>query len=201
MAEKRLDTRIQQKHDIQSNWEKAVNFIPKAGEIIIYDVDANYAYPRIKIGNGTNYLRDLLFANEQDNFFIEFNEISTEDESILMASKTFEQLVDAYLKNRMAYGIIAGNTFLPLNQLTPEKAIFRSIIDDSESYEIASIIFDSSNNVSIDIFTIPEIDASLQKSGFAADAAAVGLALGEINNKLNTKVSVNLDKGTLIFTT
>ena len=32
-----LKTRVKHKHDIPANWEKAVNFIPLAGEIIIYD--------------------------------------------------------------------------------------------------------------------------------------------------------------------
>ena len=28
--------RIAQKHDVESNWQKAKNFIPLAGEIIVY---------------------------------------------------------------------------------------------------------------------------------------------------------------------
>lgn len=31
------DIRVLMKHDITVNWSKAVNFIPKAGEIIVYD--------------------------------------------------------------------------------------------------------------------------------------------------------------------
>jgi hypothetical protein len=37
-------TRAQQKHDIEANWIKAINFIPLEGEIIIYDADENYSY-------------------------------------------------------------------------------------------------------------------------------------------------------------
>ena len=51
-SEKILNSRLQQKHDIEANWLKATGFIPKAGEIIVYDVDANHKYPRIKIGDG-----------------------------------------------------------------------------------------------------------------------------------------------------
>ena len=37
MAEKTLQSRLIQKHDTSANWEKATNFKPMAGEIIIYD--------------------------------------------------------------------------------------------------------------------------------------------------------------------
>ena len=36
-TEKKINSRIQQKHDVAANWAKATNFIPKKGEIIIYD--------------------------------------------------------------------------------------------------------------------------------------------------------------------
>lgn len=64
MAEKELKTRVLHKHDIEANWNKAINFIPKAGEIIIYDIDENNMYPRIKIGNGINTVNTLHFIDE-----------------------------------------------------------------------------------------------------------------------------------------
>lgn len=48
------------KHDITINWEKALNFIPKQGEIIIYD-DKN---PSFKIGDGIHNVNDLPFVND-----------------------------------------------------------------------------------------------------------------------------------------
>ena len=62
MAEKTLNTRIVQKHDTQENWEKALNFIPKVGEIIVYDVDAAYPYERFKIGDGVTTINNLPFT-------------------------------------------------------------------------------------------------------------------------------------------
>ena len=59
--EKNMNTRIIHKHDIEANWEKAINFIPKQGEIIIYDIDANYNYERFKIGDGITTVNNLLF--------------------------------------------------------------------------------------------------------------------------------------------
>lgn len=56
--EKTINARLQQKHDIEAHWKLATNFIPKAGEIIVYD-DLN----KIKIGDGTTYVDKLPFTN------------------------------------------------------------------------------------------------------------------------------------------
>ena len=64
MAEKVLNSRIQQKHDIEANWLKATNFVPKVGEIIVYDPDENYNYSRIKTGDGISNINILSFINE-----------------------------------------------------------------------------------------------------------------------------------------
>lgn len=61
MSEKIFNTRIQQKHDTEVNWAKALNFIPKAGEIIIYDADENYNFVRLKIGDGITPINSLGF--------------------------------------------------------------------------------------------------------------------------------------------
>ena len=61
MIEKELRTRITQKHDIEVNWEKAINFIPKKGELIVYDPDENYDYSRVKIGDGISTVNELPF--------------------------------------------------------------------------------------------------------------------------------------------
>ena len=62
MANKTMKTRIVNKHDVEANWAKAVNFIPKAGEVIIYDVDASHPIPRIKVGDGETVVSSLPFA-------------------------------------------------------------------------------------------------------------------------------------------
>lgn len=59
--EKNMNARIQHKHDIEANWNKALNFIPKIGEIIIYDIDENHNYERIKIGDGIQTVNNLDF--------------------------------------------------------------------------------------------------------------------------------------------
>jgi len=62
LAEKLINGRIQHKHDVEANWIKATNFAPKEGELIIYDADGNYSYPRIKIGDGSTNVNDLPFT-------------------------------------------------------------------------------------------------------------------------------------------
>ena len=60
--EKIIDGRIQHKHDVEANWNKAVNFIPKQGELIIYDVDATHDYVRYKSGDGVTTVTRLPFS-------------------------------------------------------------------------------------------------------------------------------------------
>ena len=59
-TEKILNTRYQLKIDTTENWNKAINFIPKKGEPIIYKDDNSL--PRIKIGDGITKVIDLPFS-------------------------------------------------------------------------------------------------------------------------------------------
>lgn len=61
--EKKINSRIVHKHDIEANWLKAVNFIPYLGELIIYDIDDNYSYPRFKVGDGETNVNKLPFTS------------------------------------------------------------------------------------------------------------------------------------------
>lgn len=62
--EKTMKARVQHKHDIEANWIKATNFTPLASEIIVYDPDENYDYPRIKIGDGKTNINSLPFVTK-----------------------------------------------------------------------------------------------------------------------------------------
>lgn len=61
MVNKTFQGRIVQKHDTKANWDKAINFIPLKGEIIIYD-----DLRKIKIGDGTTKVGDLIFINNSE---------------------------------------------------------------------------------------------------------------------------------------
>ena len=65
-----MKERLTLKHDIAANWAKAINFIPLAGEIIIYDgivEDGKYIeVPKLKIGDGKTKLNDLPFVDSNN---------------------------------------------------------------------------------------------------------------------------------------
>ena len=94
--EKNMNARIQHKHDIEANWNKALNFIPKIGEIIVYDIDDNYNYSRFKIGDGVRTINDLEFL--------------LDTQYILHNSNTLSQLLEQYILNIDYDTILAFDT-------------------------------------------------------------------------------------------
>ena len=75
MTEKILNTRIINKHDTEAHWSLATNFIPKQGELIVYDVDSTHTYERFKIGDGVTLVSELPFALENELI----NKVNTDD--------------------------------------------------------------------------------------------------------------------------
>lgn len=81
---KQLKTRIIHKHKLEVAWKEVeATFLPKAGELIVYDpeVDAEgnilalpddrsepYTASRLKIGDGYHYLKDLEFVSSTCGF-------------------------------------------------------------------------------------------------------------------------------------
>jgi hypothetical protein len=57
--EKNINSRIQHKIDTTENWAKATGFIPKKGEIIVYQDDGKSS---LKIGDGETVVIDLPFS-------------------------------------------------------------------------------------------------------------------------------------------
>ena len=68
--EKVLKTRIVNKHDTEANWLKATTFVPKAGELILYDPDSTHDYTRIKIGDGSLKVSALPFLLDKPGITI-----------------------------------------------------------------------------------------------------------------------------------
>lgn len=62
MAQREIRTRVINKHDTAANWNNASSFIPKKGELIIYDTDSTHTYERFKIGDGETNVVELPFA-------------------------------------------------------------------------------------------------------------------------------------------
>lgn len=60
-----IKSRIQLKNDTEENWNKAVNFIPRKGELIIYNAESGNdnarPFPRLKVGDGITNVVNLPF--------------------------------------------------------------------------------------------------------------------------------------------
>ena len=78
MAEKHIKTRVVQRYDLEVNWNKIPNFVPKPGEFIVYSIEVDaqgnslelpegrtepYTYCRFKIGDGIHTIINLPFAS------------------------------------------------------------------------------------------------------------------------------------------
>ena len=61
MGRVEINTQIINKHDTEANWNSRPSFIPDKSEIIVYDKDDNYNYPRVKIGDGVTTVVALPF--------------------------------------------------------------------------------------------------------------------------------------------
>ena len=93
-TEKKIISRIINKHDIEANWNRATTFIPKQGEIIIYDADNNYNYSRLKIGDGVNIINDLKFFE----IYIDYeNDLAFNTNEIVFGSNSSSILGQAIL--------------------------------------------------------------------------------------------------------
>ena len=57
--------RIQHLHGTETEWGQNRNkdFIPEAGEIVIYDTDKDHVNPRMKVGDGETKLSALQFTS------------------------------------------------------------------------------------------------------------------------------------------
>lgn len=67
MADTILNARIILKNGSEENWALVEDFIPKKGEMIVYNPDNLHPKPRIKIGNGVDLPRNLPFVMTEGN--------------------------------------------------------------------------------------------------------------------------------------
>lgn len=101
--EKLITGRFIMKHDTETNWQKAVNFTPKRGEIIIYEADETHESPRLKIGDGVTKVNDLAFVRQPMNWNANEGE-------------------DGYIENRTHYVVsVDETTVLPETTITPDE--------------------------------------------------------------------------------
>ena len=115
--EKVFQSRIQLKHDIEENWSKATNFIPKVGEIIIYDIDENNSIARFKIGDGITNINSLPFISHHEVISYLPQELTEEQQmqarenlGVYNSKRTFLSSAEVVLTD--------GSGNAPLNNLT-----------------------------------------------------------------------------------
>ena len=131
MPETKIQSRVQHKHDTEVNWNKATNFIPKAGEIIIYNKDENYNYERFKIGNGETLLENLDFTTLSWNSLLDKPDVATKDyvenfvsnNAVLCSPQTLTEEQKAQIRQNI--GITSTNTGTPDSggNVTPEAVV------------------------------------------------------------------------------
>lgn len=56
-----MKARVSQLHKTASEWQRHADWVPEAGEIIVYDPDDDTPYARVKIGDGKKTLKNLSF--------------------------------------------------------------------------------------------------------------------------------------------
>lgn len=142
--EKNINARIQHKHDIEANWIKAVNFIPKKAELIVYDIDANYDYERLKIGDGATPVTELPFAEVQADW-----------------NQNDETAAD-FIKNR-PFGIIGERSYEPI-----------TITWDGDTTDKVSVSFPPAMGVTMTLCKVSDLIPSLEHLQIGSSSTVFG---------------------------
>lgn len=123
MVEKIMKTRIIHKHDTEENWNKATNFIPKQGEIIVYDVDAIHTYERFKIGDGVTNVNNLPFTAPEVLTVV----VTQNDDSSFSADKTYAEITEAINQHKVVQIVDIDKNIVPLSWWKNENVGFTTI--------------------------------------------------------------------------
>lgn len=130
--------RIIQKHETEANWNKATKFIPKLGEVIIYDPDANHTTSRIKIGDGTTVVANLPFMQQG---FID-SELSNTSENAVQ-----NKVIKSELDKKQ--GKITSETSLTIGDLDIQTIL--TLKNPEESSNVEAILMSCSSQYRNDI--------------------------------------------------
>lgn len=128
-----IKSRIIFKHDTEANWKLAKNFIPKAGELIIYDKDSSHSYDRFKIGDGKTKVNDLSFGITPDPLTV--SDAHTTDEYITAANASGEyhkwKISEDFFTERVIVSRTAtGNIQVPDTPMGDNSATSRKYVDN-----------------------------------------------------------------------
>lgn len=136
-TQKRLNARIIPKHDTEINWNKAINFIPLKGEIIVYDADENYSYPRIKHGDGVTKVIDLPFRELQINW----NQTDDSQKDFIQNRPVYEDIVDVDYTRLPAFSNSLRTLEKSKDGLYASVKLNLTTISDGQTYNITPITY------------------------------------------------------------
>ena len=185
LNEKKVKTRIVHKHDTAENWAKATSFIPKRGELIIYD-DHDAAgnviaeAVKYKIGDGVTLINDLPFADVKG--------LPVVDENV-----GYTKQVPADSASYAKINKVGGMSYKTKN--------LTQIADGTIS--ITDWYYDNANlNYTFKPNTTYTISFDYQFVSTSADSIYCGIGYGTTNFEatLFTKSYPNLTKGTMSLT-
>lgn len=198
MSEKTLKTRIVHKHDTQENWIKAENFIPKQGEIIVYDRDDTYTYERFKIGDGETNVNDLPFVASPEimpkislsgsNIFTD--DLITNKVDLSGATLTFDTSAsydDTWLRG-YTYLRSSGDYAIQMLKSKPHLSLYKRL--SGASYHEVSIYAGESTGWLIESLVLPD------DFGYITEYPSNGLT--DTDEKLLNRIVTNLTKDATI---
>ena len=122
--EKQIKGKIVFKHETEAVWHTSnnggpVEYVPAAGEKVLYDRDKNHNYTRIKYGDGTHIVAELPFSTEQSDWsqtdteaidYIKNKPDLTDYENVQADWNETNSSADSYIKNKPAI-VQSSNTF------------------------------------------------------------------------------------------
>jgi hypothetical protein len=175
MSEKRLNTRIINKHDSDENFKKATGFTPLLGEIIIYEADENNELPRIKIGDGESNINDLAFigSDKVDKIAgkgLSTNDYTTEDKNKLadIAAGANKTVVDSALSNTSENPVqnkVVDAAFKTLVGDTPVADQINAAISNLDT-SVSEIVYrDSEDHINIERISEDYMNSVLKITG------------------------------------
>lgn len=210
--------RIIQKHETEANWNKATKFIPKLGEVIIYDPDANHTTSRIKIGDGTTVVANLPFVQQG---FIDSELSNTSENAVqnkVIKSELDKKQGKITSETSLTIGDLDIQTILTLKNPEESSNVEAILMSCSSQYrndiEYSSIDFYGRTTEDYDTHSVilsniesPEennqaankfyVDTEVAKNKITVDTMLSSTSTNPVQNKvINTALSNKLDKFT-----
>lgn len=206
MTEKRLNTRIVHKHEVEANW-KLSSLIPMKGELIVYDVDENYSYNRIKIGDGVQNVNELPFADANKVDKVAGKELSTNDyttteknklagiaeganktvvDTAMSATSTNpvqNKVIDAELKRLVGDEVVSDQISAAINSITADSLGVYVQATAPTDAEAGDIWIDTSNDPS---FIVPNVPTATE-----ADNGKVLMVVNGTYQLVNLNLSID----------